>query len=253
MKGGVSFICAEKVRPISDLENILPSLYILVPHTKKKLFMKTIPKINPDKIKNILFDLGGVIYDIDPLRTQRAIEALIPEGDKVHFYSKTRQIAAVSLYESGKISTAEFIQTVRATLSLQATDLQIIEAWNALLVGVVKGRVEKLDYLSQYFNLALLSNTNELHYDTIFEDCQPVYAQMQQCFFSFQMGMRKPNAEIFEAVLSAMQWEKEETLFVEDSPPNIEGAIAVGLSVFPINALSDFDHLVDFVSKEVRS
>ncbi len=203
--------------------------------------------MRPEKIKNILFDLGGVIYDIDPAQTQKAIEALLTNKDDIHFYSKTRQIEAISLYETGAIETPEFITSVRNEFALSATDQQIKDAWNALLTGVVEGRVQQLERLQKHYSLALLSNTNSLHFEAIWEDCQPIYTQMQRCFFSFKMGMRKPNADIFETVIAEMGWKKEETIFVEDSPPNIAGAQAVGLPVFPIHQLSDFDILVDLL------
>ena len=57
-------------------------------------------------VKNILFDLGGVIYDIDPMRTQKAIRALLPHENAVEIYSKTQQIEAISLYETGKMDTS---------------------------------------------------------------------------------------------------------------------------------------------------
>lgn len=201
--------------------------------------------MNPDKIKNILFDLGGVIYDIDPARTQKAIEALLTNQEEVLFYSKSRQIEAISLYEIGAIETPEFIAAVRKELNLSGSDEQITDAWNALLTGLVDGRVKQLESLAKHYNMALLSNTNALHFDAIWADCQPVYAQMQRCFFSFQMGKRKPNADIFETVIAEMGWKKEETIFVEDSPPNIAGAQAIGLPVFPIHQLSDFERLVE--------
>ena len=196
-------------------------------------------------VKNILFDLGGVIYDIDPMRTQKAIRALLPHENAVEIYSKTQQIEAISLYETGKMDTPTFIAALRAELNLSATDKEIADAWNALLVGLVDGRIQQLELLRPNYNLALLSNTNDLHYTEIWNDCEPVYAQMQRCFFSFKMGMRKPNTDIYETVLAEMGWNREETIFVEDSPPNLEGARSIGLPVFPIHQLTDFEVLVE--------
>ncbi len=198
-------------------------------------------------LKNILFDLGGVIYDIEMSRTQEAMEALMGKEMGLTLFSKTTQHALISLYEMGKISTSEFLSELRKQFGVNATDAQIAAAWNAILIGVIPGRVELLQQLKPHFNLALLSNTNELHYAYIHAECVPVYAQMQQCFFSCKMGMRKPNPDIFEATLAALGWQTEETLFVEDSPPNILGARNVGLATFPIEKEGDFEQFVQEV------
>lgn len=198
--------------------------------------------------KNILFDLGGVIYDIDPQLTQNAIQALLPSNELATFYSKTSQISAISDYEMGKMDTPTFIRKVKEELGLEVHDKVIADAWNALLVGLVEGRVAQIQSLKGKYNLALLSNTNDLHFTYIQKDCQPIYDLMDRCFFSFLMGMRKPNADIFEKVLTEMNWKREETLFIEDSPPNILGAEAIGLPVFPIRALSDFEELMVYLS-----
>lgn len=195
-------------------------------------------------IKNILFDLGGVIYDIEMRRTQDAMERLLGKEMGLTLFSKTTQQEIISLYEMGKITTTDFINELRKQFGIHATDKQIADAWNAILIGVIPGRVELLEQLKPHFNLALLSNTNDLHYAYIYAECAPVYAQMQQCFFSCKMGMRKPNADIFETTLATLGWKKEETIFVEDSPPNILGAKNIGLPVFPIEKEGDFERLI---------
>lgn len=196
------------------------------------------------RIKNILFDLGGVIYDIEMRRTQAAMEQLLGKEMGLTLFSKTTQQEIISLYEMGKISTADFIEELRKQFGIDATDKQIADAWNAILIGVIPGRVALLEQLKPHYNLALLSNTNDLHYEYIYSACVPVYAQMQQCFFSCKMGMRKPNADIFETTLATLGWKKEETIFVEDSPPNILGAKSIGLPVFPIEKDGDFERLI---------
>jgi putative hydrolase of the HAD superfamily len=195
-------------------------------------------------IKNILFDLGGVIYDIEMQRTQVAMERLLGHEMGLTLFSKTTQQEIISLYEMGKISTADFMAELRQQFGIKGTDAQIAEAWNAILIGVIPGRVAFLSELKQHFNLALLSNTNDLHYEYIYAECVPVYAEMQQCFFSCKMGMRKPNSDIFENTLATLGWKKEETLFVEDSPPNLEGARKIGLPVFPIEKEGDFERFM---------
>lgn len=191
--------------------------------------------------KNLLFDIGGVLYDIDFPRMMAAFETFEREINAPHLFSKTAQHELVSLYEVGKISTEEFIKSLRETFGLKATDAQIKDAWNALLIGVFEGRLEQLTHLKEKYNLAVLSNTNFMHYEYILPACEPLYEQFQKCFFSPFIQRRKPDLECFEFVLAEMGWKVEETLFIEDSPPNIEAARSMGLAVFVINNPADFE------------
>lgn len=195
-------------------------------------------------IKHLLFDLGGVIYDIDPKRTEQAIQSLLPPGSKQSIYSKTHQLDLISDYEIGKISTEEFIQQLQSQLAIQADSETLKQAWNAMLIGIVPGRLAQLAALAKQYDMALLSNTNELHLSHIYEESKAVFGQMSHCFFSNKIGRRKPNPDCFEFVLAKLGWDIRETLFVEDSPPNIAGAERIGLAVFPILQLSDFDLMV---------
>ena len=197
-------------------------------------------------IKNILFDLGGVIYDIEMQRTQAAMEQLLGHKMSVTLFSKTTQQEIISLYEMGKISTPDFLSELRKQFGIKGSDAEISVAWNALLIGVIPGRIEFLRQLKPHFNLALLSNNNELHYEHIYAACAPVYAEMQQCFFSCKMGMRKPDALIFDKTLATLGWEKAETMFVEDSPPNIQAAKDFGLPVFAIEKAGDFERFMEW-------
>lgn len=198
-------------------------------------------------IKNILFDLGGVIYDIEPAHTQKAIERLLNTDAAQDMFTKSFQMDFVSDYEIGKISTQRFVEEIRNAYQLTDADAAIEDAWNALLIGVIPGRVDFLNKLKQKYPLALLSNTNELHLAYIWDDCVPVFDTMQQCFFSCKIGMRKPNADIFEYTLHQMGWNAEETLFIEDSPPNIAGAKAIGMPVFEIHSLADFQRFESWI------
>lgn len=192
-------------------------------------------------IKHLLFDLGGVIYDIAPERTEQAFQRLLPAGSKLSIYSKTHQLDLISAYEVGGISTESFIREAQTQLRISADSEALIQAWNAMLIGIVPGRVAQLTALSKKFDLALLSNTNDLHLSHIYEESKPVFELMSRCFFSNQIGRRKPNRDCFEFVLAELGWEIGETLFIEDSPPNIAGAERIGLEVFPIHQLSDFE------------
>ena len=115
-------------------------------------------------IKNIIFDLGGVIYDIryeniaDKFRSYG-----ITEFEKL--YSKASQTDTIDLFEEGKISPAEFRDYLRTLSSVSLSDEQIDEAWNAILIGIPKERLELLGMLRLKYNIFLYSNTNQINYD----------------------------------------------------------------------------------------
>lgn len=180
-------------------------------------------------IKNIIFDLGGVIYELDFPGFNRNLTLLQKQSNGAEIYSRLKQPGVFSDYERGKIDTVTFRQRMREELVLDASDSQIDRAWNSLLVGLFPGRLELIARLKPNFNLALLSNINPLHLEYIKSECSDIFNQFDRCFFSCELGTRKPERRIFELVLDRMNFAPHETLFIDDSPPNIEAAIALGI------------------------
>ena len=180
-------------------------------------------------IKNIIFDLGGVIYELDFDRFNRNLTLLQQQPNPEEIYSRLKQPSFFSDYERGRIDTVTFRDRMRAELNIVASDDQIDRAWNSLLVGLFPDRLELITRLKSSFNLALLSNINPLHLEHINLECRDLFNQFDRCFFSCELGTRKPEAKIFEIVLDRMGFVAEETLFIDDSPPNIEGATNLGI------------------------
>lgn len=180
-------------------------------------------------IKNIIFDLGGVIYELDFQRFNHNFSLLQKKSPPHQIYSRLKQPPVFSDYERGTIDTATFCRRVREELGLVATDETIVEAWNSLLVGLFPGRKELLEKLASQFRLALLSNINPLHLDHIKSECREIFQLFEHCFFSCQLGTRKPELTIFNLVLHQMEFHPQETLFLDDSPPNIEAAMSLGI------------------------
>ena len=184
-------------------------------------------------IKNIIFDLGGVLLNIDPNKTieafgQLGMEQLI--GDKGLTYDHE----IFYLMEQGKVTPDEFRNGVRKLLSQEVTNDQIDDAWTAMLLDFPKIRVELLQKLRNGFGLYLFSNTNAIHvakYQSIFRNQYgfEVSSLFDKVFHSNEIGFRKPSLESFQEVIRLSRIRPEESLFIDDSPANVEGAIACGL------------------------
>jgi len=184
-------------------------------------------------IKNILFDLGGVLYRIDYDLTKVAFEKL-GVNDFNTYYSQQQQNELFDNLETGKISSKEFISKMLEILP-SSSEEDVVDAWNALLIGFTKENINLLKYLSGKYKLYLLSNTNAIHIEKINNDLQDLfgYTALNEFFIktylSHEIGRRKPDIETFEWLLKDAGIKAEETLFIEDSVQHIESAKKTGI------------------------
>ena len=184
-------------------------------------------------IKNILFDLGGVLYHIDYELTIKAFEKLGIKNFHEHF-SQQKQNNLFDRLETGKIRDEDFIKEMKALLP-HCTSEEIINAWNALLIGIPQENIQLLKDLSKHYRLFLLSNTNSIHINRInkllykdynLKSLDPLFSKV---YLSHKIGMRKPNNETFEWVLKDTGILAQETLFIDDSIQHIESANKLGI------------------------
>ncbi len=184
-------------------------------------------------IKNLLFDFGGVIIDIDYNRVKKAFEDLGMEDVRA-FYQHDDHSRLVEDFEKGLITEDQFrnaiISEMPGTISYQDFD----NAWNRILLTVPRKRVEMLEKLQGKYNLYLLSNTNIIHYRKYSDDFLKEYGKslnslFEKAYYSHEILLRKPDPEIFNFVLNDAGIRAAETLFVDDSELNIEAAKQVGL------------------------
>lgn len=185
-----------------------------------------------EQIKNVVFDLGGVIIDIDPARAEKAFYELA--GDK---YPQLMQLAARELIfekiETGAMSTKQFIEAIQAVCGPRLRAEAISAAWNALLLEIPPARMEALQALHDNYNLYLLSNTNEIHYIAYSAYIQKWFGRslesyFKQTFLSYRMGYRKPAPEIFHQVIESAGLEAKSSLFVDDTLANAQAAAHAG-------------------------
>ncbi len=187
-------------------------------------------------IKNILFDFGGVFYDLDFSKTSEAFKTL----GFSDFDNQFTQYQADTLFqqlETGAISPEVFFGKIQSLLPTPVTHEQIRDAWNALLLGYRSTSLAYLDELKKEYQLFLLSNTNQIHYDYFTAQLleQTPYPSLESFFtkayYSQQVGLRKPDIEVFEHILKDADIKAEETLFIDDSYTNFPNAEKLGMKI----------------------
>ncbi|MEQ8361600.1 MAG: HAD family phosphatase [Cyclobacteriaceae bacterium] len=189
--------------------------------------------------KNIIFDLGGVIINLDERKTVEQF-AKLSKQPLALVQQHILSFDSYQQFEKGLISAAEFRDALRGEFEMKATDNEIDACMNAMLLDIPKERISLLESLRNASRLFLLSNTNHIHYtcfnkilkNTTGEDKLDVF--FEKAYYSHQVHMRKPDAEIFEMVLSSNNLIANETLFLDDNLSNLEGAKQLGINTFQV-------------------
>jgi putative hydrolase of the HAD superfamily len=191
-------------------------------------------KINLQGIKNIIFDLGQVLLNIDPNLSAKAFAKLgIREG--VDFWGSRSSNEMLIRFEKGAIPADEFRQIALEKLVPGIKPQEVDEAWNALLLDFPARKVEKLNSLRKTFLIFLLSNTNQIHNECYMgrfenENGYGLGELFDRLWFSHQIGLVKPDPEIFRYVLNDGGLNPEETLFIDDTLVHVEAARSVGIN-----------------------
>lgn len=185
-------------------------------------------------IKNIIFDLGGVVLNIDFQLSAQAFQKLgIKNFDTL--YSRAVQNSLFEDLEMGLISGKKFREELRLLSNMNLSDQEIDKAWNAIILDFPKERMDLIKLISENYSCYLLSNTNKIHYDVYQQDLRNrlgidgLESLFIKTWFSHDLQMRKPNLDIFKFALSDANLNPNETLFIDDSIQNIEAAEKVGI------------------------
>jgi glucose-1-phosphatase len=202
------------------------------------------------KIKSIIFDLGAVLLNISYQKTIEEFDKLGIKNSST-FYSKKLQTNIFNLLETGEISESDFIKEIQKHCT-EATNTQILYAWNAMLLDLPQHRLQLLKQLKTEYNIYLLSNTNKIHISEFEnklgkEQYNEFYQLFDKVYYSHEIGCRKPNAEAFEIIINENNLISEEVLFIDDSPQHIEGAKKLGIKTYHL--LDDEDVITLFPGK----
>ena len=185
-------------------------------------------------VKNIIFDLGGVLLNIDFSITEKAFIELGVDQFSEMFTQHHSNDLFVQL-ETGKISPEEFYEAFRKGTGTNLSNENIRNAWNALLLDFRLPSLAWLDTIKTKYRIFLFSNTNQIHHDAFIASYKELTgnadfdAFFEKAYYSQNMGMRKPNPEPFLHILKEQQLEASETLFIDDTIKNIEIAQKLGL------------------------
>ena len=188
-------------------------------------------------IKNIIFDFGGIFLNIDLNKTAEAFAKLgVSNFDSM--YSLAEASALFEKLETGLISPEEFYEDFRNEISMNLSNDEIKNSWNALLLDYPLERLVWLDEIKEKYNIYLFSNTNQIHQNEFIEIFFRQTGKRNfddyfiKAWYSHKVKMRKPYPKSFTALLQAENLNPAETLFVDDTFKNIEGAIQAGLKTF---------------------
>jgi len=192
------------------------------------------------EIKNIIFDLGGVILDLAVESTLHSFSAM-----SGHDVRKVKElfVATPAFYdfEKGLINETAFRDSVRAVYGVTATDEAIDQAWNAMLGGLPAAKLDLIKVLKNQYRTYLLSNTNTIHLNYINMNVVPHTGEstldvfFHKAYYSHLMNKRKPDADIYIQVLEENNLQPHETLFLDDNADNIAGAKALGIHAVHVN------------------
>ena len=204
-----------------------------------------------DKIKNIIFDLGGVLLNIDYQKTVNAFKALgMPNPEQA--FTKEIQAEFFQQFEKGLISEEVFIAEIKKQLK-NVSSHDIVEAWCALLEDFPRERFEFLNSLSGKYRIFLLSNTNIIHlkaFQEIIESAvgwDAFISIFEGMGYSHELNMRKPNADIFKKMMIMYNLDPSETCFIDDTTEHVATAKSLGINAMHLPDKTDIrDLLKDF-------
>jgi putative hydrolase of the HAD superfamily len=186
------------------------------------------------KERNLILDLGGVILKVDYLQIAKTFDKYnIKDFEKI--YTQTKQISLIDDFEEGRITIKAFRDGLRQLLNQDISDTVIDEAWNSMVLDFFPDIMTTLDTLQQKYNLYLFSNTNDLHISHF----RPLWTKQlgydffekffKKYYLSHEIHLKKPKIESFSFILDDENLKAEETLFIDDTQHNVEGAINAGL------------------------
>lgn len=205
------------------------------------------------QIKNVIFDLGGVLLNIDYHLT---IQAFVDIGmsNFQELFTQAQQSELFDKIEVGEISSDEFLAEIKALMPSHVSEVAIRTAWNAMLLDLPSERLDFLLAVKEKYNTALLSNTNSIHLESFYKELKKVHNlkslddYFHKVYFSCDLGMRKPNPEIFLRVCELEGFNPSETLFIDDTIQHVEGAKQAGLQALHLDVKNtDVINLLSFL------
>lgn len=198
-------------------------------------------------VKALLFDLGGVLIDIsfDKVFETWARHASV-EAETLK--SRWRQDEAYEQHERGEISAADYFESLRKSLSINLSDQQFREGWNAIFLGEITETASLLKRLKPHIPLYAFTNNNATHHEKASELFHETLALFEKIFCSFQIAKRKPEANAFTFVASEMGYDLDEIMFFDDSETNAQAAHDLGIETVLVKTAKDVSKAIEALS-----
>ena len=181
----------------------------------------------------IIFDLGGVIINLDYQLTIESFKKLGIDNFE-EMYTQAKQNNLFDDFETGKISSQHFINSLLPFLPSGTSANKVVHAWNAMILDFPKKRLELLDQLNSKYRVFLLSNTNDIHLQAVNRSLanttdRKLESYFEKVYLSHEVKLRKPHKEIFELVCTEQNLNPATTLFIDDTIGHVNGANSIGL------------------------
>lgn len=187
------------------------------------------------EIQNIIFDFGNVLFQLDLSATERRFrQQLGPQFEA----AREKWLAAdvFHRYETGALTTEAFVEAVRCAPEPPLGKSEVLEAWNAIFIGMPAEYFDLLERLRAHYRVFLLSNINDLHARWIDRYMKDVHQRgnfreryFDRVYYSHEVGLRKPDQRIYAHVLQDAELRPEQTVFIDDLEVNVRAAEALGL------------------------
>lgn len=206
-------------------------------------------KMNNQKIKAIIFDMGGVLVDLDIEDCKRAFKEYLGYEKIDELIDPCHQKGIYGDLEEGKLSGDEFRKLVLAESRPGSVAEDVDRAMWHILTGIEPYKAQLLKRLSESYDLYLLSNNNEVclpRSRAMFAEAgTPMETLFKKCFYSFEMKALKPSEAFYKAVVAEIGLPAEQMFFIDDSQKNVDGAIAAGLPAVYYQPGSDLEALIE--------
>ncbi len=192
------------------------------------------PLITASKTKNIIFDLGGVLLNINPLLSLLELEKISGISQE-ELITKLASEQIFKKFETGSLDSAQFRRELCRIINTSASDSEIDRIWNKLILDIPVHRVNLLKELRENYKVYMLSNTNSIHFDYYSREFVENYGinlvdLFDHVYVSHEIGIHKPDTGIYTFVLENASIKASETVFIDDSLANIEAAEQLGIA-----------------------
>ena len=202
-------------------------------------------------VKNIMFDLGGVIIDLNRQHVIDAFKAIGCEQIGLSLDNSHQQGLFLDLDE-GRISPAQFHDKIREITGLNITDEAIDHAYNQFLVGIPLYKLQMLRHLREHYKIIMLSNTNAIMFESeipklFTAEGLTMNDYFDRIFTSYELGISKPDPRCFQAVIDQSGIIPSETLFLDDSQANLDVAAQMGFKTYLALPYQDYSSIFNLL------